>query len=275
MVHNPPHHQPADDTALKERMDRISHKVLVLSGKGGVGKSTVAANLALSLRKLDKSVGLLDVDIHGPSIPALFHLSQRPLINDQGNVVPVEFAQVKIMSIGLFLGGSDDAVIWRGPMKFSAIEQLLRDVEWGDLDYLVVDCPPGTGDEPLSVVQLMGVRAGDGAVVVSTPQDLALLDVRRSIRFCHQLNLPVLGVIENMSGFTCPSCGAHFDIFSAGGGKELALKFKVPFLGAVPLDPLVVETGDQGFPLVISHPESRPAVMFDQIAKALVEQCEK
>jgi len=261
-----------ESAALRQRMDRIKHKVLVLSGKGGVGKSTVAANLALALRKLDKSVGLLDVDIHGPSIPTMFNLSDRPLINDEGNVIPAEFATIKIMSIGLFLGGSDDAVIWRGPMKYGAIEQLLRDVEWGDLDYLVIDCPPGTGDEPLSVVQLMGVGPADGAVVVTTPQDLALLDVRRSIRFCHQLKLPVLGIVENMSGFTCPSCGGHFDIFSVGGGKDLALKLKTPFLGAIPIDPVVVESGDAGFPVILRNPDSQAAVAFENVARVLPEQ---
>ncbi|NLE74767.1 MAG: Mrp/NBP35 family ATP-binding protein [Actinobacteria bacterium] len=263
----------ADETAvLQQRMSRIKHKILVLSGKGGVGKSTVAANLALALRKLDKSVGLLDVDIHGPSIPTMFNLSDRPLINEDGNVVPAEFATIKIMSIGLFLGGSDDAVIWRGPMKYGAIQQLLRDVEWGDLDYLVIDCPPGTGDEPLSVVQLVGIGPLDGAVIITTPQDLALLDVRRSIRFCHQLKVPVLGIVENMSGFTCPTCGTHIDIFSAGGGKDLALKLKTPFLGAVPIDPVVVESGDQGLPVVLSHPDSHAAEAFEKIAGALVEQ---
>ena len=266
------HTQADEGAALKQRMAKISHKILVLSGKGGVGKSTVAANLALGLRKLDKSVGLLDVDIHGPSIPTMFHLSERPQINDEGNVVPSEFAAIKIMSIGLFLGGSDDAVIWRGPMKYGAIEQLLRDVEWGDLDYLVIDCPPGTGDEPLSVVQLIGVGQLDGAVIVTTPQDLALIDVRRSIRFCHQLKLPVLGIIENMSGFTCPSCGAHFDIFSAGGGKDLALKLKTPFLGAIPIDPAVVESGDAGVPVILRNPESRAAQAFEAAARALVAQ---
>lgn len=264
--------QVDESAALKERMGKIRHKLLVLSGKGGVGKSTVAANLALALRKLDKTVGLLDVDIHGPSIPAMFNLTERPLINDEGNVIPAEFATLKIMSIGLFLGGSDDAIIWRGPMKYGAIEQLLRDVEWGELDVLVIDCPPGTGDEPLSVVQLMGITPRDGAVIVTTPQDIALLDVRRSIRFCRQLKLPVLGIVENMSGFTCPSCGAHFDIFSAGGGKDLALKLKTPFLGAVPIDPAVVESGDRGFPVVLSQPDSKAAAAFENVARSLVDQ---
>jgi len=261
-----------DDELLRRRMAQISRKLPVLSGKGGVGKSTVAANLAIALRKQNKTVGLLDVDIHGPSIPAMFNLSQHPVINEEGNLVPVEFAAIKIMSIGLFLGGSDDAVIWRGPMKYGVIEQLLRDCEWGELDYLVIDCPPGTGDEPLSVIQLMEVNPADGAVIVTTPQDLALLDVRRSIRFCQQLKLPIVGVVENMSGFTCPSCGAHFDIFSVGGGKELALKFKVPFLGSVPIDQAVVESGDRGFPVLLSAPESKVAQAFDQIARVLVSE---
>jgi Mrp family chromosome partitioning ATPase len=265
-------HNASNDAALEERMGRIGKKILVLSGKGGVGKSTVSANLALGLARIGRSVGLLDVDIHGPSIPAMFGLAHSPSLTDEGSILPAEYGGLKIMSVGLFLGGTDDAVIWRGPMKYGAIEQLLRDVEWGDLDYLVVDCPPGTGDEPLSTIQLIGSGNVDGAVVVTTPQDLALLDVRRSVRFCEQLHVPVLGIVENMSGFTCPSCGAYHDIFSAGGGEALSLQLHAPFLGSIPIDPAVVESGDRGTPVLASRPDSPAAQAFEQIGRVLEVQ---
>jgi ATP-binding protein involved in chromosome partitioning len=258
------------EQALKERMEAIGHKILVLSGKGGVGKSTVAVNLALALQGSGRDVGLLDVDIHGPSVPTMLGLQGQPAMTVQGAILPMEFEGIEAMSLGFFLQGADDAVIWRGPMKYGAIEQLLRDVEWGALDYLVIDCPPGTGDEPLSVIQLIHPGSVDGAVIVTTPQDVALLDVRRSIRFCEQVKLPVLGIVENMSGFTCPSCGAHHDIFSVGGGHALALELQVPFLGAIPIDPAVVESGDIGTPVVLGHPESETAEAFQRIAVVLI-----
>ncbi|NLT35480.1 MAG: Mrp/NBP35 family ATP-binding protein [Gaiellales bacterium] len=258
------------DQRLESRMSQISQKLLVLSGKGGVGKSTVAVNLALALQRAGKKVGLLDVDVHGPSVPTMLRLSDRPVPIDEQNLLPVMYrGHLPVMSIGLFLDSSDSAVVWRGPMKYSAIEQLLRDTEWGQLDHLVVDCPPGTGDEPLSVIQMMHPTAADGAVIVTTPQDLALVDVRRSIRFCQLLKLRILGVVENMDGFTCPNCGSHYNIFSSGGGRELAAKFKVPFLGSLPIDPAVVECGDSGAPVVESHPDSVPAQSFAQMAAIL------
>lgn len=247
--------------ALAARMSRIGRTILVLSGKGGVGKSTVAANLAIALAKAGKRVGLLDVDIHGPSIPKLLGLEGRAAESTGDSILPVEYdARLKVMSIGFVLRDPDDAVIWRGPLKMNVIKQFLKDVEWGDLDFLVVDCPPGTGDEPLSVAQLIGKP--DGAVIVTTPQDLAISDVRKCINFCRQLDLPVLGVIENMSGFVCPHCGKSVDIFKSGGGETMAADMGVPFLGRIPIDPEVVRASDRGELYMQAQAESKTATAF-------------
>ena len=234
--------------ALRENMDRISHKILVLSGKGGVGKSTVAVNLAAALVAKNFRTGLLDIDIHGPSVPKLLGIDSEKLTGtEDGRILPVDYGNsMKVMSVGFMLSSSNDAVIWRGPLKYSIIKQFLKDVTWGDLDYLIVDSPPGTGDEPLSVCQL--IEKAEGAVIVTTPQDVALIDVRKSISFCRQLNMPVLGVIENMSGFVCPHCGKKSDIFKNGGGLDLAREMGVPFLGSIPIEPAIVQNGDAGIP---------------------------
>lgn len=235
----------AQQEAVDRRMSRIKHKIMVLSGKGGVGKSTVAAHLAYALSVKGKKVGLLDVDVHGPSIPKMLGLEGRPVTGTGDTLAPVEMGpNLRVMSMGFFLRESDEALIWRGPLKANLIRQFLSDVEWGDLDYLVIDSPPGTGDEPLSVGQL--VTGADGALVITTPQEIALTDVRKSITFCRKLGLPVLGVIENMSGFTCPHCGGRVDIFKTGGGERMAVDMGVRFLGRIPLDPRVVEQGDRG-----------------------------
>lgn len=234
--------------ALRENMDRISHKIVVLSGKGGVGKSTVAVNLAAALVAKNFRTGLLDIDIHGPSVPKLLGIDSEKLTGtEDGRILPVDYGNsMKVMSVGFMLSSSNDAVIWRGPLKYSIIKQFLKDVAWGDLDYLIVDSPPGTGDEPLSVCQL--IEKAEGAVIVTTPQDVALIDVRKSISFCRQLNMPVLGVIENMSGFVCPHCGKKSDIFKNGGGLDLAREMGVPFLGSIPIEPAIVQNGDAGTP---------------------------
>jgi Mrp family chromosome partitioning ATPase len=234
-----------------------------MSGKGGVGKSTVAANLAVSLALAGHSVGLLDVDIHGPSIPKLMGVEAEPLVAHGSTIAPIEVGGVKVMSVGFLLHGAADAVIWRGPMKFGVIRQFLKDVEWGPLDYLVIDAPPGTGDEPLSVAQLVGQPAG--AVLVTTPQDLAVADVRRSVSFCRQVSLPVIGIIENMSGLVCPHCGEQIALFKRGGGEALAREMGVPFLGSVPIDPRIVECGDDGTPYTRRFAESAAAKSFATI----------
>jgi ATP-binding protein involved in chromosome partitioning len=260
--------------ALLSRMAQIKHKIMVLSGKGGVGKSTVAVNLAAALAGKNKRIGLLDIDIHGPSVPKLLNLDGMPIQGNGDTLLPVsaksDSGSLKVMSIGFLLRKRDDAVIWRGPLKYNVIKQFLKDVDWGELDYLVIDSPPGTGDEPLTVAQL--VENADGAVVVTTPQEMSVQDVRRCIVFCRQLKLPVLGVVENMSGFVCPKCGEHTPIFGAGGGRKMAEEMDVPFLGSVPIEPAIVVSGDSGVPMVQSHPESETARAFDRIIDALQER---
>ncbi len=257
-----------DQKKLEERLHRIGHKIIVMSGKGGVGKSTVAANLAVSLALAGKRVGLLDVDIHGPSIPRLLKLDGAAVQTKDGALLPLEKAGLKVMSIGFLLRDRDAAVIWRGPMKMGVIKQFLKDVEWGDLDCLVIDSPPGTGDEPLSVAQL--AAPVDGAVIVTTPQDVATADVRKSITFCRQLNLPVLGVVENMSGFVCPGCGTVTDIFKAGGGERMAADMGVPFLGRIPLDPAVGEASDAGNPFVYHYSRTETAKAFERVVAPIL-----
>ena len=262
-----------DRQALQSRMCRIKHKIMILSGKGGVGKSTVAVNLATALAMAGKQVGLVDIDIHGPSVPKLLHIEGTPISGSADALFPVKVdcgpGSLSVMSIGFLLRGRDDAVIWRGPMKYGVIKQFLKDVEWGELDYLVVDSPPGTGDEPLSIAQL--IEKADGAVVVTTPQEVAVQDVRRCIVFCRQVELPVLGVIENMSGFTCPKCGEMVGIFGADGGRAMAEEMGVPYLGAIPIEPEIVLSGDRGTPMVQAKPHSETAKVFGRIVRMLLE----
>ncbi len=257
---------------LHDRLQRIRHKILVMSGKGGVGKSTVAVNLAVTLALAGRRVGLLDVDIHGPSIPTMLRLEDAGVQVTDGVVQPVDAAGMKVMSIGFLLQHRNDAVIWRGPMKMGVIKQFLKDVEWGDLDYLIIDSPPGTGDEPLSVCQL--IEDADGAVIVTTPQDVATADVRRSISFCRQLSLPVLGVIENMSGFVCPKCGEVTDIFKTGGGERLATEMGVPFLGRIPIDPAVGVACDAGTPFMAHHSSTVTAKAFGRVVAPILALAE-
>jgi ATP-binding protein involved in chromosome partitioning len=262
----------ADGRQLQSRMAHIDHKIMVLSGKGGVGKSTVAVNLATALALAGKRVGLLDIDIHGPSVPKLLHIEEAAISGTHDTLRPVELecgpGTLSVMSIGFLLRGRDEAVIWRGPMKFGVIKQFLKDVEWGTLDYLVVDSPPGTGDEPLAAVELIG--EANGAVVVTTPQAMAVQDVRRCITFCRQVNLPVIGVVENMSGFSCPTCGERVHIFGADGGRAMAAEMGVPYLGAIPIEPDVVVSGDNGTPIVQAAPHSETAKAFGRIVRGLL-----
>ncbi|MBM3335097.1 Mrp/NBP35 family ATP-binding protein [Candidatus Sumerlaeota bacterium] len=249
--------------AVGRRMCRVRHKILVLSGKGGVGKSTVAVNLAVALAAANRRVGLLDIDIHGPSIPRLLGLESQPVESTGTALLPVAYGEnLKVMSIGLLLQSHQDAVIWRGPLKFAAIRQFLKDVEWGELDYLIVDSPPGTGDEPLSIAQL--IPEADGAIVVTTPQEIAVADVRRCITFCRTINLRVLGVIENMSGMVCPHCGKTIEVFKSGGGKRLAREMGAPFLGSIPLDPQIVDCSDRGRPYIQKFAESEVGRAFSR-----------
>jgi ATP-binding protein involved in chromosome partitioning len=248
----------------------IKHKILVLSGKGGVGKSTIAANLAVWLSMSRGKVGLLDVDIHGPSVPKLLGLEQKKLDYSNDTIIPARCGQtLEVMSIGFLLRSDNDAVIWRGPMKHNIINNFVSNVVWGDIDYLVVDCPPGTGDEPLSIVQL--IPGIDGAVVITTPQQLSVIDVKKCVTFCRQLNVPVLGVIENMAGFVCPSCGRKTEIFTGRGGKEIANELNTPFLGDIPLDPYLALTSDSGKPLIYSDIESPTKKAMQATFEALLK----
>lgn len=259
----------AQDEIIRERLGRIGHKILVLSGKGGVGKSTVAVNLAASLALAGHRTGLLDVDIHGPSIPTMLGIERARAEALDGVIIPIDAAGMKIISLGFFTNSIDDAVIWRGPLKAGLIRQFLGDVEWGELDYLVVDSPPGTGDEPLSVCQLMG--SVDGAVVVTTPQRVAAVDVRKCISFCRRLGVRVLGVVENMSGFACPKCGEVTNVFMSGGGALMARDMDVPFLGSVPLDPLVAESCDSGRPFIYHYSKTATARIMSGILAGITD----
>jgi Mrp family chromosome partitioning ATPase len=252
---------------LQSRLCRIRHKVMVLSGKGGVGKSTVAVNLAAALMMSGKSVGLLDVDIHGPSIPTMLGLERETIRGSEEGLLPVDLSGMKVMSLGFLLRSQDDAVIWRGPLKMGIIKQFLKDVAWGDLDYLIIDSPPGTGDEPLSVCQLIGKL--DGAVIVTTPQKVAAVDVRKSITFCRQLQVPVIGVVENMSGFVCPKCGEVTHILCSGGGRHIAEDMGVPFLGSIPIDPKIAEACDSGRAFVHHDAKTSMAEVMRSIIKPL------
>ena len=238
-------HQGADDQRLKETLASIGKKFVVLSGKGGVGKSTVAVNLAVSLARAGKKTGLLDTDLHGPSVPKMLGLETYMASGDDTHLVPAEQfdGMLKVMSVQFLLQNLNDSVIWRGPLKHAVISQFIGHTVWGELDYLIIDSPPGTGDEPLSVAQ---TAAPDGAIIVTTPQDVATFDVRKSIDFCNKLSLPVTGIIENMSGFFCPHCGTETAIFGSGGGRRMAEELGLPFLGSIPITPDVVRESDAG-----------------------------
>ncbi len=255
-------------------MSEIAHTFIVLSGKGGVGKSSVAVNLAVWLATQDKQVGLLDADIHGPSVPKLLAISDRRLVVQDKLIQPVDYgANLEVMSVGFLLASENEALIWRGPMKHNLIRQFVQNVQWGALDYLVVDCPPGTGDEPLSVIQVLG-RA-DGAIVVTTPQELAAIDVRKCITFCRQVGLAVLGVIENMSGFICPHCGQRSDIFAGHSGEQIARDFGVPLLGCIPVDPRFAVAGDRGRPFLTFDPGNPTAQALRHAFEPLLDSRRK
>ncbi|HOO55776.1 MAG TPA: iron-sulfur cluster carrier protein MrpORP [bacterium] len=266
--------QVYEQIAIEKQLSRIKNKIIVFSGKGGVGKSTVSVNLAMALSLMGKKVGLLDVDFHGPSIPKMLNLEGERLKNDDHAIYPAEISELfKVMSIGFLLKDESDAVIWRGPLKMGAIRQFIRDVAWGDLDYLIIDSPPGTGDEPLSVAQVINKMTG--AVIVTTPQEVSLSDVRKSISFCRKLNMPVIGVVENMSGLVCPHCGDTIDLFKTGGGEKMSDEMGVPFLGAIPLDPKMVEAGDDGKPFVYHFSKTATAQAIEKIVEPIVDFCEK
>lgn len=253
-----------ENLKITDTLNKIKHKIVVMSGKGGVGKTTVAVNLAYSLSLKGNKVGLLDVDINGPNVPKMLGIEDEKLAGTDGNIRPVDVSSnLKAVSMAFLLQDRDTPVIWRGPMKMQVIRQFLGEVEWGELDYLVIDLPPGTGDEPLSIAQ--SIPKGSGAIIVTTPQDVALLDSRKSVNFARTLKMPVIGILENMSGFSCPHCKKEIDLFKTGGGEKAAVEMGVPFLGSVPMDPNIVLTGDSGVPFVKQYSESKAARVFEDI----------
>jgi ATP-binding protein involved in chromosome partitioning len=250
---------------LKDAMGKIKHKIAIISGKGGVGKSTVTVNLATAFAIQGKRVGVLDADIHGPSVPRLLRLTGQQAKNSPLGVFPVDGPLgMKVMSIDFFLP-EQAPTIWRGPLKMRAIRQFLSDVDWGELDFLFIDLPPGTGDEPLSIAQLLPDI--DGVVIVTMPSELSSSIVKKAITFAQRLNMPIIGVVENMSGCVCPHCNEKIDIFQSGGGKKMAQEMGVAFLGSIPIDPKVGVDSDKGTPFILSHKDSPAATAFMEFVK--------
>lgn len=262
----------AEEDTLSTTLAAIKHIIIVMSGKGGVGKSTVSANLAMGLVLKGKKVGLLDVDVHGPSIPTLLGLNDCRAESDGTKLLPVKLGNLKVMSTGFVIAGNDTPIVWRGPMKAGVIKQFISEVAWGELDYLIIDCPPGTGDELLSICQL--IPEADGAVIVTTPQQVATIDVSKSITFCNQIGTRIVGLIENMSGFICPHCDQCTPIFQTGGGEALATKYGIPFLGKLPIAQEIGLSGDSGKPFVTTFEQSPAARYFMDIVEALITRCE-
>lgn len=263
-----PHHEEAQ--AKPNLIPGVKHVIAVSSGKGGVGKSTVSVNLAVAMGLSGAKVGLLDADIYGPNIPMMMGLEKTPEQKD-GKISPAESHGIKLISMGFFVP-EDQAVVWRGPMVHTAIQQLFRDVLWGELDYLLIDLPPGTGDAQLTLSQLVPLA---GAITVTTPQEVALHDVRKGMMMFQKVNVPLLGIVENMSYFVCGHCGERTEIFDHGGGERAADKLGVPFLGRVPIDPAIREGGDTGRPLVVANPDSPQAKAFRDIAGQVMAQLSK
>lgn len=255
------------DIAIKTSLKRIKHKLLVMSGKGGVGKTSVSVNLAIALANKGFKVGLMDVDIHGPDVPRVMGLDGVLDLNDSQKLVPMAYSDnLSAVSIESLTPNKDDAIIWRGPMKFNAIRQFISHVEWGDLDYLIIDSPPGTGDEPLTVAQTI---ADAQAVIVTTPQEVSLADVRKSINFCRTVKMKIVGLVENMSGYECPHCGETVDLFGSGGGQRTAEQSGIPFLGKIPIDRHVVTCGDSGTCVQEKFPDSAGSKAFAALANKI------
>ena len=257
------------DASVASSLKKIKNKFIVMSGKGGVGKTSTSVNLAIALEGKGYTVGIMDVDLHGPDVPRMLGLTGMPDVNRNRKLNPMRFSQnLSAISMESFLPQRDDAVIWRGPLKFSAIRQFIADVEWGDLDFLIIDSPPGTGDEPLTVAQQIPDAR---SVIVTTPQEVALADVRKSINFCRTVKLEIFGLIENMSGLNCPHCGQIIDLFGAGGGARTAREMNIPFLGRIPMDPHMVACGDSGVSFQKTYPDSAVAQAFSAIADHMAQ----
>ncbi len=256
------------DTAV-DNLKGVKHKLIVMSGKGGVGKSTVAVNLAFSLAAKGKTVGILDADIHGPSVPKLLGVPNMPLMtNESGKIVPMAISpSIRVISMAFLLRDKDSPVIWRGPLKMSVLKQFIEDVAWGDIDYLVVDLPPGTGDEPLSIAQL--IPDVDGAVIVTTPQDVALLSVRKSINFAKAVGLKPIGLVENMSGMKCPHCGKDIDVFAGGAVEKASKEYGLRVLGKIPMSLDIARSGDAGEPFA-SEKDDGESGLFNAITDQII-----
>jgi ATP-binding protein involved in chromosome partitioning len=258
----------AQDHVIKESLSLIKHKFLVMSGKGGVGKTSVAVNLAIALSKKGAKVGLMDVDLHGPDIPRMLGLKGLLEVSADKRMVPKPYSDsLKVVSIECLTQDTDEAIIWRGPLKLHVIRQFISDTHWGRLDYLILDSPPGTGDEPLTVAQTIPDAR---AIIVTLPQELSLGDVRKSINFCKTVKMGVFGLIENMSGFVCPHCGKHIDLFGTGGGFRTAMAMNIPFLGRIPLDPMMVQCADAGESYMEKYPDSEVTEAYNQIVEKIM-----
>lgn len=252
-------------------LQKIKNKFVVMSGKGGVGKTSTSVSLSVALANRGLKVGIMDVDLHGPDVPRMLGVEGILDLSQSQKLNPANVAQnLKAVSIECLMSGKDDAIIWRGPLKYSAIQQFIGDVEWGELDFLIIDSPPGTGDEPLTVAQTISDAR---AIIVTTPQEISLADVRKSINFCKAVKMPIFGIIENMSGFACPHCGEMIDLFGTGGGEKTALEFGLTFLGRIPFDPNMVACGDSGTRYQDAHADSRVAKAFDEIAEKMSILC--
>ncbi len=261
------------DAMIKDNLARIKNKIFVLSGKGGVGKSSVSANLATTLAKKGYKTGLMDVDVHGPSIAQMFNMTELLDISpDSKQLLPKQvYENLTVVSVQALMQDKDQAVIWRGPAKTGIIKQFIGSVAWGDLDYLVIDAPPGTGDEPLTVVQTIPDAKG---IIVTTPQEVALADIRKSISFCKTVKMETLGVLENMAGFTCPHCNKHIDLFKSGGGEKTAKAQGLNFLGSIPFDTRVVESGDDGVPVMVYEADGPFKLAFEKVVDNIIKQFE-
>ena len=256
------------DKRLKKRMANVKNKIIVMSGKGGVGKTTVAVNLAYELSTHGYDTGILDVDIHGPNIAKMLGVEGKRLYGSESGIEPFPVSSnLRAVSVAMLMENKDQPIVWRGPLKMITIKQFLSEVNWGKLDYLIIDSPPGTGDEPLSVCQL--IPDISGAIIVTTSQGVAILDSRKSILFAKELGVDVIGVIENMSGFLCPHCKKEIDLFGKGGGKKAALELKVPFLGKIPIDPEIVTSSDSGMPFIHFKKESITAQKMRDIVEKI------